>query len=389
MRFFAFTAVIPAKAGIQSRLLRLSRDFWTTAFAGVTRWLGYVQTTQKLAQPPFGVLALALTATMAAPGGLRAQGIDLSQGGAVEVTARGGFEWRENEQMVIATGDARAVRGDVTVLADRLIARYRKKGTGPNSAAPAPAPAAAGTAGEPDSGGNEVYRLEAEQHVRIFTPTDYAQGDHAVYDIDQAVLLMTGHDLKLTTPQQVMTARDSMEYWSQRHLAVGRGHAVVVTTDGRRLAADVLVGYTTDPNAPPDGAQTVAAKPVPAADPAKPADPLLASGKLKRVEAFGNVEVRTQTDIVRGDRGVYIPDTGMARVVGHVRITHGDNQINGPAADVNMKTGIAHMVSDPTQRVQGLLMPNNAQGDGGLGALTAPPAKPPSVRPAAPTGAAP
>ncbi len=55
------------------------------------------------------------------------------------------------------------------------------------------------------------------------------------------------------------------------------------------------------------------------------------------MEAFGNVEVRTQTDIVRGDRGVYVPDTGMARVVGHVRITHGDNQLDGPAADVNMR----------------------------------------------------
>jgi lipopolysaccharide export system protein LptA len=325
---------------------------------------------------------------MLAATGASAQGIDFSQGGAVEVTARGGFEWRENEQVVIATGDARAVRGDVTVLADRLIARYRKKGTGPNGTVPAPAPAGtttAATAGSPDSGGNEVYRLEAEQNVRIFTPTDYAQGDHAVYDIDQAVLLMTGHDLKLTTPQQVMTARDSMEYWSQRHVAVGRGHAVVVTSDGRRLAADVLVGYTADPNAPPTP-QTVAAKPT--ADAGKPADPLMASGKLKRVEAFGNVEVRTQTDIVRGDRGVYVPDTGIARVVGHVRITHGDNQINGPAADVNMKTGIAHLVSDTSQRVQGLLMPNNAQGDAGLGALTTP-AKQAAPKPGAPKAPAP
>jgi lipopolysaccharide export system protein LptA len=68
-----------------------------------------------------GVVALAILAAT----GAHAQGIDFSQGGAVEVTARGGFEWRENEQVVIATGDARAVRGDVTVLADRLIARYR------------------------------------------------------------------------------------------------------------------------------------------------------------------------------------------------------------------------------------------------------------------------
>jgi lipopolysaccharide export system protein LptA len=303
-----------------------------------------------------------------------AQPIDLSGGGPVDVTARGGFEWRQDDQEVIATGDARAVRGNVTVLADRLVAHYRKKGTGPTGAAglAAPAPPPQGQAAdaprETDAeGGNEVYRLDAEGHVRILTPTDEAVGDKAVYDIDLAVLVMTGQALKLTTPQHVMTARDSMEWWSQKHMGVGRGNAVVVTSDGRRVAADVLVAYTADPNAP---ATPAAAKP---AEGAPPADPLVAaSGKLQRVEAFGNVELRsTQGDIVRGDRGVYVAETGMARVIGHVRITHGDNQANGPAADINMRTGIAHLVSAPAQRVEGLIMPNTAQ-QAGQPAGTAP-----------------
>ena len=55
---------------------------------------------------------------------------------------------------------------------------------------------------------------------------------------------MTGHDLKLTTPNDVLTARDDLEYWSQQHMAVARGDAVVVTNDGRRIAADTLVAYT-------------------------------------------------------------------------------------------------------------------------------------------------
>ncbi len=317
---------------------------------------------------------LVLLLAAAAPTSALAQGIDLSTGGPVTVTARGGFEWHENDQQIIATDDARAVRGDVTVLADREVAYYRKKGTGPTGSGglappspPTPQPAAdksTGAAGDPDSGGNEVYRLEADGHVRILTPTDEAVGDKAVYDIDLAVLVLTGSHLKLTTPSQVMTARDSMEYWSQKHMSVGRGDAVVVTNDGRRLSGDVLVGFTEDPNQPATGgaapaAAKPAATPVVAQTPGKPpADPLLASGKLKRIEAYGNVVVRTQVDTVRGDRGVYVPDTGVARVVGHVRITRGENQINGPAADVNMKTGIAHMISDPSQRVQGLLMPN-------------------------------
>jgi lipopolysaccharide export system protein LptA len=311
------------------------------------------------------VAAAAAAWLLLAPLPAAAQAIDLSSGGPVQVTARDGFEWRETEQKVIASGDARAVRGDVTVLADRLVAYYRKKAAGPGGAAglatPPPGPPAA-SPGAAEEGSNEVYRLEAEGHVRIVTPTDEAVGDQAVYDIDQSVLVMTGHALKLTTPNDVLTARDSMEYWSQRHMAVGRGDAVVVTNDGRRLAADVLVAYTVDANQP--GATKVAtAAAAPAAGAAgKAADPLVASaGKLERVEAYGNVEVRTQVDIVRGDRGVYVPDTGVARVFGHVRVTHGQNQINGPAADVNMKTGIAHVLSSPSERVEGLIVPNAAE----------------------------
>jgi lipopolysaccharide export system protein LptA len=334
------------------------------------------------------LLPLVAMPLLAAPPA-RSQPIDLSSGGPVEVTARDGFEWHDNDQTVIASGDARAVRGTVTVLADHLVAHYRKKAAAPGGPTNASATAGAGSgaaagvgAGNADTGSNEIYRLDAIGHVRIVTPTDEAVGDKAVYDIDQSVLVMTGHGLRLTTPTYVLTARDSLEYWSQRHLAVGRGNALVVATDGRRLSADVLVGYTTDATAQPSQAtQPQTAQPQPAqapsaaGSPASPAAPKPdtprpgagndGAGKLQRVEAFGNVEVRTQTDTVRGDRGVYVPDTGVARVLGHVQVIHNQNVITGAAADVHMKTGLAHVVADPDRRVQGLIMPNDAQTQAG------------------------
>ena len=324
-----------------------------------------------------------------------AQAIDFSKGGPIEVTSRDGMEWRQNEQEVIAQGAARAVRGDVTVTADRLTARYRRK-TPPAGAAAAGATPAAATPGAPgsgapgsgatgsgatDTGNNEIYRLEADGHVHIFTPTDLAVGDHAVYDIDQAVLLMTGGDMKLTTPQQVLTARDTMEYWSQKHMAVGRGLATVVTADGRRLAGDILVGYTT----PPDAPAAPGTPPAPAAKPAAApgADPLLSSGKLQRVEGFGHVEGRTATETIRGDRGVYVADTGIARLAGDVHITRGQSQLNGDEAIVNMRTGISTLSRNPGKRVEGLVVPNDAT------AGAAPDAKKPPAAKAAPPQASP
>ncbi len=295
------------------------------------------------------LMGLMLLVLASAPRPAAAQALDFSKGGPIEVTASEGMEWRQNEQVVIARGNARAVRGDVTVTANTLIARYRRK----TSAAATPA-SSGPVAG--DTGNNEIYRLEADGNVHIFTATDLAVGDKAVYDIDQAVLLMTGSDMKLTTPQQVLTARDTMEYWSQKHMAVGRGLATVTTADGRRLAGDTLVGYTTPetPGAPP-------ATPAAAKAPTQPgADPLLSSGKLQRVEGFGNVEVRTATEIIRGSRGVYVADSGIARLAGDVHITRGQSQLNGDQAIVNMRTGISTLSRDPGKRVQGLVVPNDA-----------------------------
>ncbi len=335
-------------------------------------------------------LALLLAGAAAcAPGALRAQGIDMTKGGPVEVTSDNGMEWHQDDQTIIAKGNAKAVRGNVTVTADELIAHYRKKATAPGTpgqagtpgqpaAKPAtPNPAATGVA---DTGDNEIYRLEAVGNVHIFTATDQAFADHAVYDMDQAVLILTGHNLHILTPNQTMTARDVMEYWSQKHMAVGRGDAVVTTNDGRQLTADIIVGYTEDSNAPPaPGVQQVAAQ-TPAPAPGKPpkpgSDPVLSSGKLKRVDAFGHVVVRTATEIAQSDKGVYVPDTGIARLAGNVHITRGQNQLNGDFGTVNLHTGISTVTRDPGHRVEGLVVPNDTTKD-------AAPAKSPATPPAA------
>ena len=305
-----------------------------------------------------GIMAAALLTALACTSA-EAQQLDLSHGGPIAITASDGIEWRQDQREVIARGDARAVRADVTVTADELIAYYRPKN---GAAAPPPQPVAStGAASDDATGGNEIYRLEAVGNVHIFTATDQAWGDRAIYDIDQAVLVMTGHALKLTTPNDVLTARDTLEYWSQQHMAVARGDAVVVTNDGRRMSADTLVAYTTDTSQPPANATQVAVKtPAPTNNPAtNNDDALAASGKLKKVDAFGNVVVRTVTDTAIGDRAVYVPETGIARLAGHVRITRGQNQLDGTEAEVDMKTGISRLISS-NGKVQGLIVPNDA-----------------------------
>ncbi|MBS7811546.1 LptA/OstA family protein [Roseococcus pinisoli] len=339
-----------------------------------------------------------LAVLLLAPGLAAAQGIDMSQGGPVDITADDGIEWRQNEQVVIARGNARAVRDGTTVDAARLLARYRPQG----GTAGRPAPAQPAQPGEsPLTGGSEIWRMEAEQNVRISTATDVAVGDRAVYDMDQAVLVLTGRNISYTTPQNVISARDSLEYWSQRRMAVGRGSALVVTQDGRRITADTLVAYMLE-DPPPGTAPTAAGAPGQAVAVRVPSEarpgtegtqgPPPGQGRLDRVELFGNVEIRTEAEVIRGDRGIYSAATGLARLLGTVRITRGDNHVNGREALVNLNTGVSRIISQPGTRVQGLIVPGT-QADqqaplpGGVPSATPRASRPATPAPGATQGA--
>jgi len=275
-----------------------------------------------------------------------AQMVELSQGGPIEVTARDGIEWRQNEQLVIARGAARAVRGGVTVDADLLLARYRPRGGAPAEARPA---------SEGPGGASEIWRLEAEGNVVITTATDRAEGDRAIYDLDQAVMVLTGRNLRLTSPDNVLTARDSVEYWPQRRMAVARGDAVVVTKDDKRVRADVLVAYFKE--APTEASSAPRPQPARSAGEAAPGE----GSNLEKVEAYGRVEIRTAEEVIRGDSGVYTPPNGLARLLGNVRIVRGDNTLTGCEAIVNMDTGISRLIACPNERVRGLIVPGEGQ----------------------------
>ncbi|MCA3274542.1 MAG: hypothetical protein ING26_03370 [Roseomonas sp.] len=283
-----------------------------------------------------------------------AQMAELNQGGPIEVTARDGIEWRQNEQMVLALGAARAVRGGVTIDADLLRALYRPRGGAPAEARPP---------SEGPGGASEIWRLEAEGNVVITTATDRAEGERAIYDLDQAVMVLAGRNLRLTSPDNVLTARDSVEYWPQRRMAVARGDAVVVTKDDRRVRADVLVAYFREA---PTEATATRPQPTRAASGASPGS----GSNLERVEAFGRIEIRTPTEVVRGDTGVYTPPNSLARLLGNVRIVRGDNTLTGCEAIVNMDTGISRLVACPNERVRGIIVPGEGQGLPGPGAPT-------------------
>lgn len=276
----------------------------------------------------------------------------------IQITASQAINWSQTAHTVTAIGNAKAVRGDVTVTADQLIAHYiEAKSNPPRSGSTSTTPATTGSAAaastaatnaDDDSlgqGNTKLTQLDAVGHVHIYTATDNAWGDHAVYSTGQQVLVLTGKNLKLTTPKNTVTARDSIEYYTAQHEAIARGNARVVSDDGRTISADVIIGYFSTQPGNQAGNQ--------------PGQ--VASGNLEKVDAIGNVVITTKADVASGDKGVYLPATGEARLAGNVHITHDGNQLSGSDALVNIKTGTATLLAAPGGQVSGVILPGTGK----------------------------
>ena len=241
---------------------------------------------------PAATMIVAAWGALCFSGAAQGQGLNLGGGSdqsPIEVTADDGIEWQQEALVFIARGKARAHRGDVELFADELRAYYRET-----------------------KSGTDIWRLDALGHVRIVSPNRVVYGEKGVYDVDNAILVVSGGDrVRMETATEVITAKGQLEYWETKKMAVAREDATAIR-EGRKLRADVLAAHFVD-------------------------------AAMVRVEAFDNVRIDTATERVRSDRGVYNVKSGIATLTGSVKITKDGNQLNGCSAEINMKSGVSKM----------------------------------------------
>jgi len=153
--------------------------------------------------------------------------------------------------------------------------------------------------------------------------------------------VLTGGDLHMVTRTDTIYAKDTLEYWKEQQLVVGRGDAIALNEKGDRLRGDVLVGVL----------QENAQKQL----------------EMIRVDAKGHVVVVTPKDVGVGDEGTYNVNTRVAILTGDVRLTQGQNQINGHRAEMNFATEVSRMLPDGTtgSRVHSILVPKQKTPDAG------------------------
>lgn len=249
-----------------------------------------------------------------------AQSLNFSSGGSdvpIEIFAENGIEWQQESLIFLARGDARAVRGEVEVRADLLRAYYRKS----------------------ETGATVITRLDAEGNVKISTPGEKAYGNKGIYDIENAILVLSGGKVRYVTGTDEITADDQIEYWEKKQMAVARGNAVA-TREDKRLRANVLAAYFRNNEK--------------------------GKSSVYRIEAFDNVQIATDKDQAVSDRAVYNVESGIATLTGSVKIIREQNELNGCSAEVNLNTGVSKLFSCPAavqggDRVRGFIKPQSGK----------------------------
>jgi lipopolysaccharide export system protein LptA len=236
----------------------------------------------------------------------------------------------ETAHKCVATGLAKAQRGTSTVYGDVLTVYF--------------------TEGKDRS----ITAITAEGHVRMQTPTEQAFGEHAHYDVTLDRVLMTGGNLRIVTPKETLTARDSIEYWHTENKGIARGNAIAQFPEKEQLVqANTLVAYF-KPTSEKETAKTEEGK---------------EKLEIDRIEAEGNVLASGPKGVVTGERGIYLGKSDIVEIFNNVKITQEGNVIEGGYARVNLKTNVAEMYTHsphasptgPHKRISGIIIPKDAK----------------------------
>lgn len=237
----------------------------------------------------------------------------------LEITADQTLEWHRNDKKYIARGKAEAKQGLTTINAETLTADYR----------------------ETAQSNFDIYRMTAQDNVIITSQGNQAFGDKAVYELDTGIATMTGTALKMTAPDQTITARDKFEYGVTEGRLSAYGD-VIILRGKDKIQADKASAFF-----------------------AENTESETSSRKLERFEGEGNVIITTPTEILQGDRGVYRADSNTAEVLGNVKITRGPNVLEGERAEINLTTNVSRMFGNTTTtsptggRVKGVFYPGS------------------------------
>ena len=237
----------------------------------------------------------------------------------IVIEAAGSLVWQQADKTYHAIGDASATRGALNIKADELIAHYVE-----------------------ENEQNQIQFLEANGHVVINDNGAIAMAPHAQYNIVTGDMDLMGQGLKITTAKnEALSANQQIQFNDKSGKAMALGTPVMTRPD-RKLSADRLEGqFVKDETG---------------------------NWTLQTGNALGHVITTSgigtpNPGISTSDTGFYDAAHGTALLTGNVKLSRGQNQMNGDRAEINMNTGESRLLpstspNSPDRRVRAILYQN-------------------------------
>jgi lipopolysaccharide export system protein LptA len=243
--------------------------------------------------------------------------------GKLIVEADNSLEWRRQEQLYIAIGNAIAIQADITLKADRIEASYKDDDKQHGE-----------TAGSDNSEGDiNITRIKGSGGAELIRGDIIANADMIDYNMVDDRAVLTGGNPRVVSPREQVTAKTSIVYNRSKREVVAEGNAAIMLNDGRYLKANRVFATLNEEE-----------------------------NDFTFVQAIGNAEVfspkATGNQEARADEIEYTKDKGIAILTGSVEMLEGANVMKGDRAEINLDTGVSSITSD-SGRVGGVFTSTN------------------------------
>lgn len=234
----------------------------------------------------------------------------------IKITADQKVEWHQNEQKMIAVGNAVASKKDLKIRGHELTAYYIKD----------------------KSGKQQINEVHANGDVIMNSAKATAYGDRMDYDLLNDKAFLYGRPAKIKTETETITAVDGITYYPSKQKAVAEGNVYATNGESKIYSDNMIAHFEKDKN------NTMV---------------------MKIVKVFGHVKIVTKDGTVWADRGTYLPQTGMVKLYDNITIDQQGNKLHGDFAETNLKTGISRILAGKTSknRVSGVFIEKSDKSD--------------------------
>ncbi len=230
----------------------------------------------------------------------------------VAIEADTQLEWLKADNKFRATGNVVITQGTTSIKGDNAEALY-----------------------DAAKGPSALTEMIVTGNVIIKSDDNTATAEQATYNTITQIATLRGKHIVLTTPKASVTAQSGMDYDVANRKVTSKGPSVV-TQGTDKIQSDQLTVWLTEKN------------------------------EMKRAEARGHVIITQKTadgtNIAQAERGDYDAVGKQATLTGNVKLTQGQNHMQGDAATINLATGYSSLKNNAATggRVRAIFNPEGS-----------------------------